>query len=286
MAEVSVIIVTWNSSDVIKACLDSVVTNTPEDLIEIIIIDNNSADSTFFTISNFYYPHLQTFQNNENLGYTKAINQAVKYSTGKRIFLLNPDTVLEGNVIETLNNFLKENPAYGASAPLMLNENGTIQRSVRNFPDYWKMFCEFSLLSYVFPKSNLFGSWKMKYFNYDRNSDVLQPMAAALMINMESIEKSDFMDERYEMFFNDVDLCKKIIDKGKKIRFLIAPRIIHKHGESVKKDKIRMIKIWNRDCTQYFKKHHNYPILLLWLKINLKFSEIIRILFYKISNLL
>ena len=104
------------------------------------------------------------------------------------------------------------------------------------------------------------------------------------MVKKSVLDEIGNMDERFEMFFNDVDLCKKIIDNGKKIRFLTSAKVVHAHGASVYKDRVRMIKIWNDDIMEYFKKYHNNALLLLWLKINLKISEIIRILYYKIKH--
>ncbi|HEY3251134.1 MAG TPA: glycosyltransferase [Ignavibacteria bacterium] len=276
--DVSILIVTWNSADVINGCVQSVINNSKYLNAELIIVDNNSDDETFSLINKINFLNLQTYQNAENLGYTKAVNQAIKFSRGRNIFLLNPDTVLNDECIETLCSFLDKNEEYGACAPLMLNEDGTVQHSVRDFPSYLIMFFEFSLLAYIFPKSKLFGRWKMKYYTYNKDDDINQPMAAALMIKRKSL---DSMDNHFEMFFNDVDICKRIIDNGKKIRFIKSAIVTHKHGESINKDKIRMIKTWNRDCIQYFKKYHPNPFLLLWLGINLKISEIIRIFIYK-----
>src|SRR5260221_2048698 len=284
MVDVSVIIVTWNSSAEIEACGETVINNTKDLSVELIIIDNNSTDDSFAKANSIHHYNIHTYQNPENLGYTKAVNQGIKYSHGNCVFLLNPDTVLGKNVIDDMYGFLQSNNDYAACAPLMLNTDGTLQHSVRNFPDYWKMFCEFSLLSYVFPKSKIFGSWKMKYFDYSKDADINQPMAAALMVKRELLEKTEQMDERFEMFFNDTDLCKRIIGAGKKIRLLTKTKVVHEHGTSINKDRVKMIKTWDRDCIRYFEKFHRNFIMLLWLKINLKFSEIIRILYYKITN--
>jgi hypothetical protein len=284
MIDVSVIIVTWNSSGEIKACADSVINNTKDLSVELIIIDNNSTDDSFTKANQISHYNIQTYQNADNLGYTKAVNQGIKYSSGNCVFLLNPDTVLGKNVIDNMYGFLQSNNDYAACAPLMLNTDGTVQQSVRNFPGYWKMFCQFSLLAYIFPKSKLFGSWKMKYFEYKNDADLNQPMAAAFMVKRDTLEKIGAMDERFEMFFNDTDLCKRIIESGKKIRLLIGTKVTHEHGTSVNKDRVKMIKTWNRDCISYFEKFHKNFIMLLWLKINLKISEIIRIAYYKITN--
>jgi len=279
--DVSVIIVTWNSADVIKQCVNSVIKNSANLVAELIIIDNNSADSTFGIINQINFSHIQTYLNSDNLGFTRAVNQAIKLSAGRNILLLNPDAVMNDGCIETLNRFLNENSDYAACSPLMRNEDGTQQYSIRNFPTYLTMFFEFTLLAYIFPNSKFFGKWKMLYYAYDKDDDISQPMAAVLMIKRDYIKS---MDERFEMFFNDVDICKNIIDSGKKIHFIKSVSAVHKHGDSIYKDRIRMIKAWNRDCVQYFKKHHPNFLLILWLKINLKITEIFRIIFYKIKK--
>jgi GT2 family glycosyltransferase len=282
MTDLSVIIITWNSKDEILSCAESVINNSEEIKPELIIIDNNSGDNSFEVSNSLKYSNLHTYKNEKNLGYTKAVNQGIKFSDGKNVLLLNPDTILQKGSLDILTDFLNKNDSYGACAPLLLNPDGTVQQSLRSFPGYWEMFSEFSLLSYIFPKSKLFGRWKMKYFDYSQDADVQQPMAAALMIKRTVLDEVDNMDERFEMFFNDVDLSKKIIDKGYKIRLITEAKIIHEHGVSIHKDRIRMIKIWNRDCVKYFEKHHNNTLGLLWLKINLKISEILRILYYKL----
>jgi GT2 family glycosyltransferase len=284
MTDISVIIVTWNSEDEIKACVESVISASENLTAEIIVIDNNSSDKTIGILNSINSPVLQIHKNDTNLGFTKAVNRGYKSANGKYIMLLNPDTILNDSSLRALKDFLEKTSGYGACAPVLLNEDGTVQNSVRSFPSFWTMFCEFSLLAYIFPKTRLFGKWKMKYFGYSEDADIEQPMAAALMVRKSVIKTTDIMDERYEMFFNDVDLCRTIINDGNKIRLVTQSRVIHSHGKSINKDRIRMIKIWNRDCIKYFEKYHNNPLFLLWLKINLKISEIIRILYYRISN--
>lgn len=281
MTDISVIIVTWNSRNEIVKCVNSVITALHDIQSELIIVDNYSSDESFALVNKISFPKLNTVQNPENLGYTKAINQGIKLSKGKYILLLNPDTVLNDKSIMVMFDFLKVNPGYGACAPLMKNPDGSIQYSVRNFPTYWRMFCEFSLLAYIFPKTKLFGSWKAKYMDYSTPQDIEQPMAAAFMVRSELLAKIDNMDERFRMFFNDVDLCKKIYDSGFKIRLLPSSVVTHEHGASIKKDRANMIRVWNYDCAKYFEKHFGKGLLLIWLKINLKITGIIRVFLIK-----
>ncbi len=278
MRDISVIIVTWNSAGEIADCVKSVIQALDGLSAELIIIDNNSADDSFALINKINFPKLTTVQNSGNLGYTKAVNQGIELSKSKYVLLLNPDTILKEESIRVMKEFLDGNPAYGACAPLMLNPDGTRQFSVRNFPTYWRMFCEFSLLAYIFPGSKLFGSWKAKYMDYNVEQDIEQPMAAAFMIRSDLLYKIGNMDERFRMFFNDVDLCKKVYDAGFKIRLLPLSAVIHEHGASIKKDRANMIRIWNDDCAKYFEKHFGQGFLLMWLKFNLKISGFIRVL--------
>ncbi len=279
MIDISVIIITWNSENEIGACVNSLLNNSLNLNIELIIIDNNSSDKSFTLINKINYPRLQTYRNPVNLGYTKAVNQGIKYSKGKYILLLNPDTILKAGCLDVMFEFLEKNRDYGACAPLMLNPDSTVQLSVRSFPTYWTMFCEFTLLACIFPRTRLFGKWKMKYLDYSKDIDIDQPMAAAFMTSRQALEETGNMDERFEMFFNDVDMCKKINDLGKKIRLLTSAAVIHEHGISVHKDRVRMIKIWNKDCYKYFEKYHKNTLLLIWLKINLTISGFVRTIF-------
>jgi len=101
-------------------------------------------------------------------------------------------------------------------------------------------------------------------------------MAAALMIRKSLLEKIDFMDERYKMFFNDVDLCKKIYLSGYNIMLIPSAEIIHEKGVSIYKDRSNMIKIWNSDCVKYFQKYFGNSYKLSLLKNLLNLSSIFR----------
>ena len=158
MPDISVLIVTWNSAGEIKACADSVIKNSAELSAELIIIDNNSDDNSFAIINNIQFTNLKTYRNCENLGFTKAVNQAIRLSSGRNVFLLNPDAVLQNGCMEKLSNFLDTNSNYSACAPLMLNADGTIQYSIRNFPTYPALFFEFTLLAYIFQNQNYSGN--------------------------------------------------------------------------------------------------------------------------------
>jgi len=285
--DLSVIIVTWNSEGEIIDCLNSIVENAGSLSYEIIIVDNNSTDNTrevIITFAEKKFQRLKLISNNENSGFTKGCNTGINESSGKNILLLNPDTKILDSAQEKLLLKLNSDDNTAAIAPQLLNEDSTIQMSCRTFPRYFDMFCELSLLSLFFPGSKTFARWKMNYFSHNDEAAVDQPMAAALMMKRKILDQVGNLDERYLMFFNDVDLCRKIQDKGYKIIFYPDAKMIHEKGASIYKDRARMIKLWNDDCLSYFKKHNYNLFLYNWLSINLKLSGYLRILFYKLKK--
>ncbi|MDQ3194620.1 MAG: glycosyltransferase family 2 protein [Bacteroidota bacterium] len=281
--DLSIVIVTWNSENEIGECLNSIFENTSDLNYEVVVVDNNSSDRTLDELSRYVESNpgiLTVIKNSGNYGYTKACNAGIISSKGNNILLLNPDTKIAGSAIMDLMTKLNSTNKIGAIAPQLLNNDRSIQKSCRTFPDYFDLFCELSLLSSLFPESKSVSRWKMFYFDHDREEFVDQPMAAALMIKSVVLNKVNNFDERYLMFFNDVDLCRKIYDGGNKILFYPRAKIFHTKGVSIFKDRIRMIKIWNTDCLSYFRKYHYNFFLYRWLSASLNLSGYMRIFLY------
>lgn len=285
--ELSVIIVTWNSGNEIGDCLSSVITAAGNIRFEIIVIDNNSSDSTTEFVKSAEEKNSSPVKhifNNDNKGFTIACNQGINNSAGNFILLLNPDTKIPENAITKLLLKLKSDAAAGAAAPQLLNIDGSVQHSCRRFPDYAGMFFEMTFLSKVFKRSKIFNRWKMGDFSHDSEADVEQPMGAALLIKSTTLKETGIFDEDFKMFFNDVDLCKRIYDKGYKIIFYPEAKFYHSKGVSIYKDRVRMIKIWNSDCLKYFRKHNYNFVLYYLLALSLQITGFLRILYYKLKK--
>jgi GT2 family glycosyltransferase len=122
----------------------------------------------------------------------------------------------------------------------------------------------------------------MRYFDHDETAEVEQPMAAALMIKMDVLKKMNNLDERFFMFFNDIDTCKQIYNLGYKIIFYPEAKVYHKIGTSILKDRVRMITAWNNDCLLYFRKNNYNPFLHIFLYLGLRITGFFRIIFTKL----
>jgi GT2 family glycosyltransferase len=284
----SVVIVTWNSEEDIAECLGSIYNADYDESklkVETIIVDNNSADNSVSVIEHFIkiFPYnIKLIKNTENLGYTKGCNQGIKIATGDNILLLNPDTQIQNDALLKMSDFLKSKADVGAVAPQLYTRQRIVQYSCRKFPRYLDLFFEISMLSTIFPNSKFFTRWKMRYFNHEELSEVEQPMAAALMIKTDVLKKMNYLDERFYMFFNDIDTCKQIYNLGYKIYFFPDAKVYHKIGTSILKDRVRMIRAWNNDCLVYFRKNCYNSFYHIFLYLGLRTSGFIRIFLTKI----
>jgi GT2 family glycosyltransferase len=250
----SIIIVTWNSAKFIRNCLDSIIQNAGKLEPEIVLVDNDSSDHTVKIVEE-QYPQVKLIRNKDNRGYAQANNQGIENSHGEYLLLLNPDTEVQENSLIQMIRFMKENVQTGALGPQLLNPNGTIQPSCREFPKYSTLLWEFSGLSRLFPKSRIFGQWRMGYFNFHETREVDQPMGSCLLLRRKTLEEVGVFDQRFPMFFNDVDLCYRIKNAGWKIFFFPDAHILHHKGASTRQIKRRMIWYSHLAFYKFFRKH-------------------------------
>lgn len=266
--KLSVVIVTWNSAADIDACIDSL--NYGHEF-EVIVVDNASTDATLENLRRHH--HLTLIENPGNLGYAAANNQGIKLATGEYVLLLNPDTRTTLGALDALSSYLDEHPDFGAVAPRLISPDGTTQFSIRSLPTATSLFWELIGLARLFPKSRVFGRWKMKYFDYERTADVEQPMASCLMLRKavldslvppSSLLPPPFLDERFPIFFNDVDLSRRMADAGWKTAYLPDARVVHRHGASTSQVRAKMIPESHRSAFRYLRKHDHSGFF--WLK--------------------
>jgi GT2 family glycosyltransferase len=278
--DVSLIIVTWNSEQHIRKCLESVRSHAGDLRFEIIVVDNSSRDRTVKSIQESS-PSVTLIENQKNLGYAYANNQGIEKSTGRYVLLLNPDTEIRGNALDLMLKFLDANPNAGALGPKLLNPDGSVQPSCREFPGFSTLLWEFSGLSKLSPKSRIFGRWRMGYFGFDRTGEVDQPMGSCLMLRRETLEQVGLFDEAFAMFFNDVDLCYRIKAAGWKILFYPDAEVTHYRGASTSKAKRKMIWLSHLAFYRFFKKHKTGPgnrLLLFLLLVPLVLAALVRMI--------
>jgi len=255
---VSVIIVTYNSEQTIKDCLESVLGSQGEK--EIIVVDNNSSDKTVEIVSKF--SKVRFIKNKENFGFGKASNTGARQAKGEFLFFLNPDCQVEKDSIKMLESFLIQNKEIAVVGPKLINENGSLQREMSPFPDLLDQIIVLLRLH----RFKFFSKFVYPNYNYEKTQEAEHLMGSALMIRRSVFEEVGGFDPNFFLWFEETDLLKRIKEKGYEVVYYPKARVKHLVGQSTKQ--INFLKkqtIWNRSLLYYFKKHENFVTILLIL---------------------
>jgi len=265
--------------------LDSVQSTNQNGKFQVVIVDNASRDETAGIVNEKKSKNLAFIQNTVNVGFTKAVNQGIDHASGEDILILNPDTQFKPASVDALTRKLSEDSEIGLVAPQLHFPDGGIQFSCRRFPTFWNVLTETTRLSRIFHRSKLLNGWKMGDFDHKMERDVDQPAGAALMVKKDLLDGLSGLDERFPMFFSDVDLCKRIKDMGKRIVFCPDAVIIHRGGSTVLGRRPALIASSHLSLIRYFLKHHR-GIMDVIPNLLITFLLLIGIPFRIIGNLI
>ena len=264
--DLSIIIVSWNVKELLKKNLKEIYQNTKNISFEIFVIDNNSQDKTVEMIKK-KFPQVNLIINNHNTGFAKANNQGIKKAKGKYILLLNPDMKVLDNTLENMVAWMDKNKKAGvAGCHLVDNNNKTIPH-VRKFPEFFDQLMIVLKIPHVFPK--VLDKYLMKNFDYNKEAEVDSIRGAFFMIRREVIDKLVGLDERYFIWFEEVDFCKQVKNAGWKIIYTPTVKCVDYIGKSFSQVNRGITQKYFRDSMlKYFKKWHpvwQYCILkLIW----------------------
>jgi GT2 family glycosyltransferase len=251
--KLSIIIVSWNVMDILSDCLDSIIRRPVAFSYEIIVVDNASTDGTADHIKKKFQT-VRVVENSENQGFAQANNQGASRAGGEYLFFLNPDTILLDEAIRNLVDFMDRNPDIAMSGPRILNEDKTLQASVRNFPSWPGAFYRYTILKYMGLFKSHFEKWHNRGFDYDKQADIEQLIGAAMLIRKVTFEQVGRFDERFFMYYEEVDLCRRLKDAGLRVVYYPGARMIHLGGKSAKQIPARTRFVMLRSLLLYFQK--------------------------------
>ncbi len=255
----SIVIVNWNTRDYLLGALHSIYRNPPQFDFETIVVDNASLDNSADSVA-AAYPQARLIANTENAGYAKGNNQGIEASAGYFVLLLNPDVVLGPEGLDRAVEIAIDSANLGALGVKLVNPNGTLQHSVRGFPSPLSVFWEAIGLSKLFPRSRPFSAYRMGWFEYDRVSEVDQPMGTFLLIPRPALEDVGLLDERFPIFFNEVDWCFRAKRRGWRILFTPEVEVVHYGGGSTKQVSARMAWESRNGLLAFYRKHYSSPL--------------------------
>lgn len=253
--ELSIVIVNWNTKDLLGECLNSIKRNSDGIQKEIFVVDNNSSDgSAAFVKEN--YPEVNLIENSENLGFSRANNIALHKVCGKYTLLINSDTVVEPSAISLMIDFLHKHPDAGMAGPMLLNSDGTIQLACRrSIPTPKVAFYKITGLGRLFPGHREFAKYNLTYRNSNELQEVEAISGACMMIKKKAMDEIGLLDERFFMYGEDLDWCYRLGQKGWKIYYIPEARVIHHHRASSKKRRFRSTLNFYQAMYIFYRKH-------------------------------
>ena len=261
--KLSVVIVNYNVKHFLEQCLCSVckaVGNVSS--AEVIVVDNASSDGSVEYLEK-RFPDVVFIASNENLGFARANNLAIKQSKGEYILLLNPDTIVAENTFVHFVDFMDKHPDAGACGAYMLHTDGTFAlESRRGLPTPFVAFCKMSGLTSLYPKSRVFGRYYMCYLDEFEVNPVEIISGAYMFLRREALEKVGLLDEDFFMYGEDIDLSYRILKSGYQNYFLPSP-ILHYKGESTKKSSYRYTHTFYQAMQLFFRKHYSHYSVLV-----------------------
>ena len=252
--KVSTVVVSWNNRDFLGRCLGSLPAGT-----EIIVVDNASTDGSAEYVAESF-PGVRLIRHDSNLGFAAGVNRAAHEATGEYLLLLNPDAEATPLSVERLVEFLDEHVTCGAAAGRLLSMTEEWQRgfNVRRLPTYASVAADLLLLSHVWPDNPITRRAAANDVDETRPRAVEQPAGACLMFRRRAFIDVGGMDERfYPAWFEDVDLCKRLLEAGWTIFFVPRSAFRHVGGSSVSTlGRATTKRLFYQNLERYMSKHH------------------------------
>ncbi len=255
MLRCSVIVVTYNSAEAIGACLEAL---AREDC-EIVVVDNASQDATVQRVEEFVVWHeLRLLANDSNLGFGAAANRGAREASGDVLLVINPDAIAEPGAVTALLQCMESTHA-GASGGALLESDGKPARgfAFRRLPTLATLLCEAMLMNQLWPGNPVNRRYRCLDADYSQRQDVEQPAGACLAITRETWNELGGFDEQfYPVWFEDVDLCKRLLERGGRIVYCPLARFRHSGAHSVSQLSFHDRQVfWYTNMLRYARKH-------------------------------
>jgi len=266
--KLSVIIVSYNVKYHLEQCIRSVQKASEGIEVDIWVVDNASSDCSVEYLQALF-PDIHFICNKENVGFSRANNQAIQASNGEYVLLLNPDTIVAEDTLKGCVEFLDAHPQVGATGVRMLNADGTFApESRRGVPTPFTSFCKMTGISSLFSKSRVFGRYYMKYLDENEANPVEVLSGAFNMLRRKALDQIGFLDESFFMYGEDIDLSYRMLTGGWQ-NYYLPYNILHYKGESTNKSSFRYVHVFYNAMLIFFNKHFGRKYLFVGYLIRL-----------------
>ncbi len=264
--DVSFLIVSWNVRELLKRAVQAIFDDTRDLQIEIIVVDNASRDGTvemlrenFSSTALGTSPNVRVIANNENVGFTRGNNQALGLAQGRYLFLINPDTEIEHGATRAFMNFMNapENARVGIVGPQLYYADGSLQSSRRRFPKFSTALLESTKLEQWFPNNRQITEYRLQNTDDNAIQDVDWVVGAAMFVRRAVYEQIGGLDERFFMYSEEMDWCKRAKENGWRVVYFPHARVLHHEAKSSAQVLAQRDIYFHSSKVRYFKKHHS-----------------------------
>jgi GT2 family glycosyltransferase len=234
--EVSIVIVNWNTKDLLRNCLNSIAEQTRQ-VHEILVVDNASTDGSADMVRQ-EFPDITLIANSANRGFAAANNQAIAVARGRYVLLLNPDTVILDQAIDKMIDWCDEHPDVGCAGCQVMMSDTEIQQTCFADPTPFALLVAETGLARVFSRSSVFG--RARYSSWDRRREMEVDVVSGMfmLIPRPVLDQVGFLDESFFVYAEEADLCRRIRQAGFRCVFTPVARIVHLDGGGKSSDQI------------------------------------------------
>ena len=282
--ELSVIIVNYNTKELLDNCLSSIFKAAkPRGGLQVIVVDNGSKDGSVEMVKS-KYPQVIPHQNSENLGFSRGNNQGVSASDSRFVLFLNSDTLVKHYSLVKPLKYISNHPRVGAITVKLFLKDGSIDYdNHRGFPDPWTSFSKFTGLSKLFPNSTFFNNYYLGFKKLNSIHSIPVTAGSYMMMPTKLFKDLGGWDESYFFYGEDIDLCFRIGQAGYKIIYYPKVSILHLRGassglrkesakiaSSSKENRLKVAKASTDAWKIFYKKHYSkkYPRIINWLVLS------------------
>jgi GT2 family glycosyltransferase len=264
MTDLGIIIVSWNVSDLLAACLDSVVGNNVLST-EIIVVDNASSDGSVDMVRR-RFPQVRLITCDKNLGFASANNMGLRawgldtlrstLDTPRYALLLNPDTIVHGDALAAMVHFMDATPQAGACGARLVYSDGGFQHSAFGFPGLWQIILDAPGVQPRLLDSKLNGRYSRRLYARDRPFEVDHPLGASMLVRAGAIRQVGLMDEGFHMYCEEIDWAWRIKMAGWKVFCVPQAEIVHYGGQSTQQARPEMVVALWTSRLRLYRKHY------------------------------
>ena len=261
--DLSIILVNWNTRDLLAQCLDSVYANPPSNRFEVLVVDNASTDGSAAVVRQ-RYPSAHLLESETNVGFAAGNNLALRVATGKYLLMLNPDTQVRPRAFDALKVFMDSAPHAGAAGARLLGPDGTQQPACRPAPTLLREACDLFQVDRLYPVSQ----YRTKAWDLSQPHRVDVVQGTCMLLRRKAVESVGLLDEGYFMYSEEVDLCHRLRQHGWQIWWVPRAVVVHYGAQSTQQARAKMFLHLYRSKVRFFRKHYGaataraYKVLL------------------------